>query len=183
MGWIRISRGHRLDPIAGGLREGAIAHCLNGALLLLVGGCTLAAPSYSAERHIVETQAGAISVEVHGTAGGLTNNDLTRLVSAGIKQGCPGPVPPAILAAAGPSRSMIWNVEGAGTPHPSVIVTARLLSDGHPVSFAFDRTISPDTAPYAVFESSIDGVTCTLFKKAGYLSAALRNTPEDHLSE
>jgi hypothetical protein len=154
------------------LSKGAITHYLNGMLLLLVGGCSFAATLYPVERHTVETQAGPISVEVHGLAGGLTNNDLTRLVNAGIKQGCPGPVPPGVLAAAGPSLSMIWNVEPAGTPHPSVMVTARLDSDDHPVSSTFDRTISPDTAPYAVFEYSIAGVTCSLFRKAGYLSAA-----------
>ena len=159
------------------LSKGSITHYLNGILLLLVGGCSFAAPLYPAEqhiaeRHIVETQAGPISVEVHGLAGGLTNNDLTRLVNAGIKQGCPDPVRPGVLAAARPSLSMIWDVEPAGTPHPSVMVTARLDSDDHPVSFAFDRTISPDAAPYAVFEYSIAGVTCSLFRKAGYLSAA-----------
>src|SRR5258708_6413867 len=85
-------------------------------------------PLYPVERRIVEKQAGPISVEVHGLAGGLTNNDLTYLVNAGIKQGYSGPVPPGVLAAPGPSLSMIWNVEAAGAPHPSVIITAQLLS-------------------------------------------------------
>jgi hypothetical protein len=175
---VSVGPARRMDPSG----RAVSARHLWSALLLFIGGCTSVEPR-PAEQHSVETKAGRSFVEVHGVAGGLTNSGLTKLVEAGIKQGCPGPVPPGIRAIAGPSLSMIWNVNDAGSPHPSVIVTARLLSAGHLVSFAFDRTISPGTAPHAVFEYAIAEVTCSLFRKAGYLSAAHRSAPENHRSE
>ena len=78
---------------------------------------------------------------------------------------------------------MIWTVEPAGSPRSMVVVTARLLSEGQPVGFAFERIMSPDAAPRAIFEYAIGSITCHLFRKAGYVSASPRDGQKDLRSE
>ena len=139
-------------------------------------------PPRPAARAFVDTQAGPVGVEVHGFAGGLTNSEITRLVKAGMKQSCPGRAPSELDRVAGPSLSIIWEVVGAGVRPPAVIITGRLLNNGHQVSFAFDRTLPPDTSPDVVFEYAISGVTCALFRKAGFLVASPGKSPANPFS-
>lgn len=152
----------------------ALARILQGAFLLLVCGCAMLKPSRPANPTSIATQLGPIMLEVHGVAGGLTNSELTRLVTAGIKQGCRGGGTSGAKALIRPSLSMVWDIQTAGARPPSIIIIARLLSAGRPVSFAFDRTIPPDAAPDVVFEYATAGVSCALFRKASYFTPAHR---------
>jgi hypothetical protein len=137
-------------------------------VLLLASSCT-ARPSQPDPR-VLQTQVGPIGVEVRGSAGGLTNAGVTRLVQVGVVGACPGRVSSHSGDVGGPPLSMIWHLQDLGGRPPTVTIAARLFNAGHQVSFAFDHTLPPDVAPDAVFERAVSGVTCALFSKAGYLN-------------
>jgi hypothetical protein len=141
------------------------------ALVLLLASSCAARPS-EPEPRVVQTQVGPIGLEVRGFVGGLTNADAARLVQAGVVEACPGRVSSHPVEVGGPTLSMIWHLDDAGGPSPTIIIAARLFDAGHQVSFAFDHTLPPDVAPNVVFEYAVSGVTCALFSKAGYLNDA-----------
>lgn len=139
--------------------------------ILLASGCTVL-PSQSEATQAqmpVQTQVGPIAVEVSGSVGGLTNDGTTRLVTAGVAQSCPGPDSLHPRGMARPSLTIVWNWQENAGPQPTVMISARLFNAGHQVGVAFHRTISPSAAPDVAFEDAIGGVTCALFRKAGYL--------------
>jgi hypothetical protein len=138
--------------------------------LLLASGCT--ALPLAPEPRVLQTQVGPIGVQVRGFVGGLTNADAARLVQAGVVEACPGRGSTHPGEAGGPQLSMIWHLNDAGGPSPTVTIAARLFNTGHQVSFAFDHTLSPDVAANGVFAYAVSGVTCDLLSKAGYLGGA-----------
>jgi hypothetical protein len=87
-------------------------------------------------------------------------------VHAGIEQGCSTSVPRGHSTGDEHSLSMIWTIEPAATPRAGVLITARLIRDGRPIGFTFDRTASINANPYAVFERTIADMTCNLFREA-----------------
>lgn len=119
----------------------------------------------------MQAQAGPISIQVQGgAAAGISNSEMTKLVKAGVSQGCRGETTDRIGSAADPMLSMIWQVIRSG-PGPVVIVPVLLQSKTRRVGFAFDRLGSPGAAPRVVFEYGIATLTCRLYKNAGYLTA------------
>jgi hypothetical protein len=110
-------------------------------------------------------------------AAGIPDSELARLVQVGVRQGCQGAAGDRIRAAADPMLSMNWQIQRAGGPRPLVLVTASLFSQAHRVGFAFDRVLSPNAAPDAVFEYAVASLTCALYRDAGYLAAADTDAP------
>ncbi|MBN9564291.1 MAG: hypothetical protein J0H14_26730 [Alphaproteobacteria bacterium] len=137
-----------------------------------MSACTNLDHSRAVARPIIQSQAGPVALEVvSGGAAGIPDSEVTRLVQAGVRQGCRGETNDRIRAAADPMLSMRWEIQRTG-PRPQVIVTASLFSQTRRVGFAFDRVLSPNAAPNAVFEYAVASLTCELYRKAGYLTKA-----------
>jgi hypothetical protein len=113
-----------------------------------------------------------IGLEVHGFVGGLTNAEVTRLVKAGVAEGCAGDVLPPLSDGAGPPLSIIWHLDENGVGSRTVIITGRLFDSGRVVSFSFGRTFLPGAVPAAAFKYAVRSVTCSLLTKAGFLTGA-----------
>jgi hypothetical protein len=105
-------------------------------------------------------------MEVNGFTGGLTNAGVTRLIVAGVEQGCATSLPDNIRRAETQTMTVVWNVASGATPHASTLITARLLKDGKQVSFAYDQTTSLSSNPHAVFKRIASQIACSLFRKA-----------------
>jgi len=152
---------------------------VNQPVLAHFRGGTFAGRSYAyaGTGQIVESQIGPVVVEMQGSAGGLPDAELRRLVVTGVKYGCSSEVSRHIRRAAGPPFVMIWDVVRSGAVHPMVTLSAHLLRGGRQIGFAFTQSISPGAAPPVVFESAVAGVTCAVFMKAGYLTEHRQRPP------
>jgi hypothetical protein len=148
---------------------------LGSFLLLLVGsvilasGCTGIDYSKPLDSPILQSQVGSVSIEVRGAAVGIPDAILDKMVQAGVRQGCPRQMNGRIIAAAAPALSMVWSIQRSG-PGPLVIVTAALFSGSRDVSFTFDQILSPNAEPTDAFVYAIATITCSLYRKAGYLT-------------
>jgi hypothetical protein len=134
-----------------------------------LAGCTGIDRSKPIDKPILQSQAGAVAVEVHGAAVGIPDAILDKMVQAGVRQGCPREMNDKIKEAAEPPLSMIWSIQRDG-PEPLVIVTASLFSGNRNVSFTFDRILSPNAEPTNSFVYAIATIACSLYRKAGYLA-------------
>lgn len=148
-------------------------------VVLVVSACTDVDRSSAVAAPIIQSQAGPVAIEVvSGGAAGIPDSEVARLVQAGVRQGCRGETNDRIRVAADPSLSMRWEIQRTG-PRPLVIVTVSLFSQARRVGFAFDRVLSPNAAPNVVFEYAVASLTCALYRKAGYLTAATPDAAAD----
>jgi hypothetical protein len=145
-------------------------------IALLVSACTDIDRSSPIAGSVILSQAGPVAIEVvSGGAAGVPDSEVTKLVEAGVRQGCRGETSDRIRVAADPMLAMRWEIQRTG-PRPLVIVTASLFSETRRVGFAFDRVLSPNAAPDVVFEYAVATLTCALYRKAGYLTDARPDT-------
>ena len=114
----------------------------------------------------VETQIGPVSFTV-AEGGGKPLSDLIRVISVGMKRGCIAAHSPGNRSPMRP-LVMVWRLRKEG-PRPVFHINAELFSRGRSVASAFTRTISPDGMPRVVFEYDVAQLTCSLFRKAGYV--------------
>jgi hypothetical protein len=143
---------------------------------LVVSACTDIDRSSPVAEPVILSQAGPVAIEVvSGGAAGIPDSEVTKLVEAGVRQGCRGETSDRIRVAADPMLAMRWEIQRTG-PRPLVIVTASLFSETRRVGFAFDRVLSPNAAPDVVFEYAVASLTCALYRKAGYLTDARPDT-------
>jgi hypothetical protein len=145
-------------------------------IALFVSACTDIDRSSPVAGSVILSQAGPVAIEVvSGGAAGIPDSEVTKLVEAGVRQGCRGETSDRIRVAADPMLAMRWEIQRTG-PRPLVIVTASLFSETRRVGFAFDRVLSPNAAPDVVFEYAVATLTCALYRKAGYLTDARPDT-------
>ena len=142
---------------------------LGYVLLFAMSGCAIIQPPRPADRAVVESQIGPVTVEARRFAGGLTSAQFTHLVLAGVKLGCPKSIEVVVSPAVPPSLSMVWSIKRVGTRPAAVIITVRLLSGSHPVGFSVSWARPRDVAPHVGFKHVVAGITCSLFAKAGFL--------------
>ena len=170
------------DPARGSSRQGTHAPSRPLWPLLafaaLASACSNLDRTSAVESPIIESQAGPVAVEVLSNgAAGIPDSELAKLVQVGVRRGCRREAGDRIEAVAGPMLLIRWEVQRAGAPHPLVLVTASLFSQNRRVSFVFDHILSPDAAPYAVFEYAIASLTCELYRNAGYLAGIGPDVP------
>jgi hypothetical protein len=117
---------------------------------MFVASCTNARSTTAAPGQFgVNTTDGVVTARVDGFATGVTNQDLTRLVLAGVGESYT--VDCHLLPNTSPDTTqMVWRVTNNGRK-PTAIVSVELIQNGRTVRSAFADAAAPAANPDAVF--------------------------------
>ena len=116
---------------------------------------------------VVETQTGTVSFTVVEASVGEPESELDRMIAVGMKEGCLEARSSGIRASIRP-LVIVWRLLKEGR-RPVIVISAELFSAGRSVTSTSSQSAAISAAPNVVFESEIARVTCSLFRKAGFV--------------
>jgi hypothetical protein len=141
-------------------RRRARSHLVRAALVALPASVLWCAPGQNpalASQFVIVTADGEVLADVHGSANGVSNARLARLIQAGVANRYPIRCDAATDGGSWRTR-LDWRVADDGKK-PTATITAQLVRDGQTVAALATKAIAPKAAPDAAFASDVSMMT------------------------